>query len=352
MPTSRPEFDSRPAHLFKMNLTKIDRELAFWFKKLLPSCTQPFNIEQEKKKIFENRTYDPHFKYHKHPKITQIRNALKSFKTDYSILGILLNQKRYELLKRLDMYEAVGTKYFTQRSIDLYGRPDKELVRKARKFLGLNKEEKSLKFNTISSVKKFVDSLLRFGYNWKVIEKEMCVGARFNNTLKTLYINKNRKFTENDLRRLIIHEIGTHIARLENGKKQKYRLFTIGFPGYLVTEEGLAVYNEEKAGLLNNNVLKNYAGRVIAVNLCLKNSFSTVYNELLEFFNRNEAFNLTLRAKRGITNTSRPGAYTKDHLYLKGKYIVENFVKNGGKLSDLYIGKIGVQHVKVIKELR
>jgi len=335
-----------------MNLTKADRNLAFWFKKLSPSCTQPFNIEQEKKKIFANKTYDPYFKYHKHPKVIQIKNALKGLKTDYSIFGILLNQKRYELLKRLSMYESVGTKLFTQRSIDLYGKPDKELVKKAKKFLKLNKEDTSREFNTISSVKKFIDSLLKFGYNWKVVEKDMCVGARFDSVSKTLFINKNRKFTENDLRRLIIHEIGTHIARAENGKKQKYRLFAIGFPNYLITEEGLAVYNEEKAGLLTNDVLKNYAGRVIAVDLSLKNSFSTVYNELLEFFDRNEAFNLCLRAKRGISNTSKPGAYTKDYLYLKGKYIIENFVKKGGNLQSLYIGKIGVQHVDLVKKIR
>ncbi len=335
-----------------MNLTKIDRELAFWFKKLSNSCTQPFNIEQEKKKMFEDRTYNPQFKYHKHPKINQIRNALKSFKTDYSVLGILLNQKRYELLKRLDMYEAVGTKFFTQKSIELYGKPDKDLIKKAKKFLKLNKQDKGISFNTISSVKKFVDSLLKFGYNWKVAEKEMCVGASVNSSNKTLYINKNRKFTESDLKRLIIHEIGTHIARAENARKQKYKLFLIGFPNYLVTEEGLAVYNEEKAGLLTNDILKNYAGRVIAVSLSLKNSFSTVYNELLEFFDREEAFNLTLRTKRGIGNTSKPGGYTKDYLYLKGKYVIENFVKKRGKLSDLYVGKIGVQHVKAVKEIR
>lgn len=334
-----------------MNLLKTDRELAFWFHKIIPSCTQPFNVEQEKKKVFEDKTYNPEFKYNKHPRIQQIKNGLRNLKFDYSILGILLNQKKFELLKRLDMYEAIGTKLFTDKSIESYGRPDKEMVKKSRKFLNLNGEDNSIGFNTISSVKKFIDSLLKFGYNWKVAEKEMCVGARFNVSTKTLYINKGRKFSENDLRRLIIHEIGTHIARAENAKKQRYKLFLIGFPNYLATEEGLAVYNEEKAGLLTNNVLKNYAGRVIAIELSLRNSFSTVYNELLEFFNKKEAFNLTLRAKRGIGNTSRPGAYTKDYLYLKGKYIIEDYVRKGGKLSDLYVGKIGVQHVKLVKQI-
>lgn len=335
-----------------MNLSKVDREIAFYFKKISPSCTQPINVEQEKKKVFEDRTYNPQFRYNKPINITSVANALKKIKTDYSVFGILLNQKRAEMLKKLEMYNAIGTNLFSQKSAELYGKPDRELVKKARKFLELDNEAyNGRNFNTISSVKKFIDSLLKFGYKWKVAEKDMCVGAAFNISTKTLYINKNRKFTENDLRRLIIHEIGTHIARAENAKKQRYKLFLIGFPNYLVTEEGLAVYNEEKAGLLTNDVLKNYAGRVAAVELSLSNSFSTVYNGLLEFFDKNQAFNLVLRAKRGIGDTGRPGAYAKDYLYLKGKYLIEDFVKSGGKLNELYIGKIGVQHTKLVKQI-
>lgn len=335
-----------------MNNNRVDKELAFWHKRISPYYTQPYNIEQEKKKLFANRTYNPKFKYNKHPNIKQIKHHLSKLKPDYSVIGILLNQKKYELIKRLDMYEAIGTNLFTKKSIENYGRPEKELVNKAKKFLNLRSNgREGVKYNTISSIKKFLDSLLKFGYDWKVVEREMCVGARFSIGDKILYISKERKFNENDIKRLVIHEIGTHIKRAENGKKQRYRLFVIGFPDYLITEEGLAVYNEQISGLLTNKVLKNYAGRVFAVDLALRNSFSTVYNVLLEYFDKEEAFNLTLRAKRGILDTSRPGACTKDYLYLKGKYLVENYVRKGGKLKDLYIGKIGVQHVKLLKDI-
>ena len=128
-------------------------------------------------------------------------------------------------------------------------------------------------------------------------------------------------------------------------------MFVFGFPGYLKTEEGLAVFNEERSGLLSNDILRTYAGRAVAVNLALKNSFSTVYTTLLEFFPKEEAYTIALRVKRGMTNTAKPGAHTKDHIYLSGWYSVKNFIAQGGRLNQLYIGKIGIQHVPLLSKL-
>ena len=149
-----------------------------------------------------------------------------------------------------------------------------------------------------------------------------------------------------------MHEIGTHIKRAENAKEQKLKLFKIGFPYYLATEEGLAAYNEEIAGVHNNNILRQYAGRVIAVDLALKNAFNVVYTTLQQYFTDFEAFTITLRVKRGLKNTQQPGSYTKDHVYLKGLYAVKDFVRKGGNIKDLYIGKIGIEHVPLIKHMQ
>lgn len=207
------------------------------------------------------------------------------------------------------------------------------------------------KFNTVSSIKKILDSLLGYGFKWQVKALDMVVGARFNLSKRVLYINKNRKFSDDDLKRLIVHEIGTHIARAENGKKQKYAIFSYGLPNYLETEEGLAVYNEKINNLLTNTNLKHYAGRVIAVDLALENSFSITYNELLQYFNKEFAWNLALRAKRGLIDTGKKGGFTKDYVYLKGYYMIKDFVEKGGNVKDLYVGKIGIEHLPIIKEL-
>jgi hypothetical protein len=184
---------------------------------------------------------------------------------------------------------------------------------------------------------------------WKVREKDMVAGAAVNSKSKTLYLNKNRSFTESDVGRLIEHEINTHIIRAENGAKKSKKMFKYGFPRYLETEEGLAAYNEYKSGLLSPKILKIYAGRVLAVHLALKNSFSFVYNSLLDYFPKGEAWILTLRAKRGLMNASKPGAFTKDYLYLQGFLKVKGYVEGGGDIKKLYVGKIGVEHVPLLE---
>ena len=138
---------------------------------------------------------------------------------------------------------------------------------------------------------------------------------------------------------------------MENSQKQKYKLFQVGFPDYLETEEGLAAFNEEQAGYLMHNKLRRlYAGRVIAVDLALKMGFLDVFTELTKYFSEQDAWNLTLRVKRGLSDISKPGAFTKDCLYFSGKIKIEQFLKKHGKLEDLYIGRIGIKHIRPLKE--
>lgn len=335
-----------------MDYLAIDRQLAFIHKKISSSHNNPLNLEIEKKKVLKDKTYNPVFYYEKNNyNYEDFKKDLIKIKSDGSVFGKLLKNKAEELLKKIDLIKSVGSSSFSSNAIKLYGKPSSDLVKHAHKFLDLENEFNPEGYNGISAVKKFLDSFLMKGMKWKVQQKEMVVGASFNVTKNILYINKNRKFTDHELKRLVVHEIGTHITRAENAKKQKYKLFLIGFPDYLSTEEGLAVYNEEKAGLLTNNIVKHYAGRVVAVDLALNNSFSTTYNSLSESFPKEIAWNLTLRAKRGISNTSLPGSYTKDYVYLKGYYDVKNFIKKGGNVNELYTGKIGVQHVPLLKQL-
>ncbi len=335
-----------------MDIRQVDQSLYLIQKNLLFSTLQPINLDQEKANVLRDRYYNPRFKYKIQRDLNHYELKLQKLKTDLSPLGVLFNQKKQELQKKIFLLQSIGTPSLTLASLGLYGKPSQELVTKAKKILDtLPTERNGVKSSNISNIKNFLEAIINYGFNWDVRQKDMLVGASFNITKRIVYINKNRTFTDNDIKRLIIHELGTHIMRAENAKKQRLNLFLIGFPGYLETEEGLATYNEQRAGLLNNEILRNYAGRVIAIHLALKNPFSTTYNYLLEFFPKETAFNLTLRAKRGIADTSKPGALTKDYIYLSGKYKVENFVKQGGNVKDLYLGKIGVEHIEIAKKL-
>ena len=332
------------------DLEKFDRMVYLLNKKIRFRVVNPINVEKEKKKIMKDKTYNPQLQYKIFKNdLPDVRRELMKLHSDESILGRFLSCKRNEMLKMVFMLQSIGTPKFSSAALNMYGRPSKDLVKQSRQLLDLESDKESTQYTGINSVKKFLDALLSQGLNWKVKEMEMLVGAYFDVSEQVLYINSKRRFSENDLKRLVVHEIGTHITRAENARKQKHRLFWIGLHNYLPTEEGLAVYNEEQAGLLNNDILKMYAGRVVAVDLALKSSFSSVYNSLLEFFSKDDAFILAMRVKRGMADTSNPGGFSKDHYYLKGYYEVKKYVKKGGKLDPLYAGKIGIEHIPFLK---
>jgi len=333
------------------DIKKVDRELYLISRYIFALELYPINYEKEKAKVLEDKTYNPKFKYPKVVFPEKVKSGLTNFDINLLRWNKLYSDKKKELINKIKLREAIGTPAFAPMSYEMFGKPSKELVNKAYSLLNLPVTKISAKYNSISTVKKFLENLLAQGYNWQIREKDLVVGAMTNHVKRVLYVNKNRKFDEVSVKRLIAHEISTHIARAENGRNQRYRLFFMGFPGYLKTEEGLAVYNEDKAGLLPNRVWKHYAGRVVAADLAIKNSFSTVYTELLEFFPKELAWDLTVRVKRGLGDTSRPGAYTKDIVYLQGYYYVKNFIENGGNIKDLYLGRIGVEHIKIAKEM-
>jgi uncharacterized protein (TIGR02421 family) len=335
-----------------VDLERADRQLALLFPKVAGFQPSPLNLEQEKEKVLKDRTYNPKFEYNIQRNFDIVKTELREIKTDNSVYGKLLKEKINELLIKIDLISNLGKSTFTKHSITLYGKPSKELVSKARRILELKgSSTHNMVYNPTSAMKNFLYHLMMAGLNWKIKMKDMIAHASVNNSSKTLNLNKNKKYTDNDLKRLIVHEIGTHVTRAENGSKHKKRLFRIGFPDYLTTEEGLAIFNEEHAKLLTIERLKAISARVIAVNMSLKNSFSTVYNELKEHIPDEVAYIITTRTKRGLSDTSKPGAYTKDYVYLKGFFDVKKYLKSGGSLKKLYTGKIGIKHVNLLPKL-
>ena len=336
-----------------MLLKKVDRDLAVVSGKIGNSHFNPINSSEERKKVFKDNNYNPKFKYNP-PKVglKSVEKILLSLKSDNSVYGQLLRKKVIEFYNTLLMVKNVGKKEFTDYSVKVYGKPSNDLIREANKILKIDEEEVWKKYSRLSTQKKFLDEFRLNRYNWSVKEKEMVAGAAISTKKRTLVLNEERDFSEDDVNRLIVHEIGTHVRRFENGKKHSYKMFSFGFPGYLETEEGLAAYNEYRCGLLSPKILRGYAGRVIANSMSLKGSFCAVYNYLLEYFPKNEAWILALRSKRGLKDTSKRGGFTKDHIYLKGFLRVKAFVENGGDLKKLYVGKIGLEHVPLIDFIR
>ncbi len=317
------------------------------------SVLKPSNLEEEKDKFFASSDYNPTFKYPL-PKIdpAEIKKELQSLQIGRSTWGQIFAKKKEELINKLDLIESVGNdKEFTEKSLQLYGKPTETLVLEAQKLLE-KKVAPIKKSITASQAKKSFEKILRKNNlnNWRVVLKKQLTSRCTIGKGNTLLLKERARFSEKEIKKLIAHEIETHIFTAENGKQQKYQIFARGLANYLSTQEGLAIYNQNQVYKEGN---RNFLLGTILVNKALQSSFREVFNLALRYVKeKEEAWSLALKVKRGTTNTSKPGGFTKNHIYLAGLRKIEEFIKKGGDLTDLYIGKINLEELLLIKKLK
>jgi len=338
----------------RKEIKDIDKILSEVSKKISFSILNSINEPKVRTDFLKNKKINPILKYPEPNKeLLNLRRKVSSINIDEKdVLDSIMIEKQADIIRKIDLINSVGCFDFTEKSKKLYGLPSKSLVDYAYSLFSEKiKLKKTKKVPAKEAIRIIKENLKRFDLNYSIQRGDVVTSCLVNLDSKTIILKKKARFSNNFINRLIVHEIGTHVFRAENGKKQKLKVFKSGLANYLETEEGLAVYNEERFGLLKKVFLQNYAGRVIAVNYAQKKTFCETFKELKRFFDDKHAFQLTLRAKRGISDTSLPGGLTKDFLYLNGYQKIKKFVKNGNKIEDLYLGKIGIKNVNSLKKL-
>lgn len=335
--------------LFGNLLCKLEKKIPFL-------GMNPLNSTSEKKRFFKRPGYNPVFRYGKPPSgADKLFAGIGELKLEDNYINNLLMKKLEKFKKTHAMIQSLGTDEFSFFSKEIFGVPDQALVDKSYEILGKESEKEEGEINSKQVVGVMKKVLEDFGLDkWVVSTKKMAANAAVSVASRKVYVKKNSRFPASFLKRVVVHEIGTHVFRGANGAKQPHEIFRTGLPGYLMTEEGMAVNAEEMNGVLKINTLRTYAGRAIAVHLSQKKSFREVFDELRKYFDDSTAWKVTLRAKRGLDDTSKPGAYTKDYLYLKGYYEVKKFLEEKGDqgLKVLYYGRIGLGDVPIIKEMK
>jgi uncharacterized protein (TIGR02421 family) len=333
-------------------LKKIDTELHKIINPLSFFEINPVNLNSEKEKVLADPDYNPVFEY---PKLNynplKFQEQLHAIDEDDSVLGDLLNKKRNQFIDWCEMLQNRGNPKFSIFAKKIYGLPSKSVLERAANFLSLESEKEPKTIKSKQAANMIQAEINHYGFDYEVNVKTMSASAMVLVSKRKIFVRDDFTFSENFVKRLITHEIGTHVLRAENGKEQPFMIFFHGLPNYLTTEEGLAVVNEERFGLLNNEELKNYAARAIAVKMSMNESFSKIYNYLLEFFKPATAFRLTTRAKRGIADTSKPGGCPKDYVYIDGYLKVKEFLDNGGSINQLYVGKVTIKDLPLLKEI-
>lgn len=163
-----------------------------------------------------------------------------------------------------------------------------------------------------------------------------------------LLIGQQTKVPESRVEALIQHEIGTHVVTYFNGRLQPLKQLYAGLSGYEELQEGLAVLAEYLVGGLSKPRLRLLAGRVIAVR-CLTEgaTFIDTFRELHDVwgFAEKSAFSITTRVYRG-------GGLTKDVVYFRGLNRILEYISEKKEIDQLYIGKIGFDHITIAKELQ
>jgi uncharacterized protein (TIGR02421 family) len=268
----------------------------------------------------------------------------------------LFSEKREELDLQVSMMVNLDSPGFHYGSLQLYGNVEQSLSNLSTDILNIlsqKKRHKSKKFVNATQFRKRAER--EFEY-YRSIYPEFEAESEINEDMfsglmvsrNKLYIGKEFRIPENRVEALIQHEVGTHLLTYFNGTSQVFQQLHTGLAGYEALQEGLAVLSEYLVGGLNVSRLRLLAARVRAAEYMIDGAdFVETFQNLVEKygFSRSVAYTITFRIYRG-------GGLTKDIIYLKGFMEILKYIRKGGEIEPLFVGKISSSHIQIIKELQ
>ena len=338
-------------------LMMIDNQLNYLVKKIeLLSYINPLNIDQEKKKFFISKyNINPVFNYKKidfdaHHLQQQLFSQPIN-KIEDNITQEFYRELIYDYSGLIQCIETIGKgQQFYFNSLKSFGTPKQKDVKNAEfilHFTNQTQQEDMVPKYSVEEAEHFFRQFIQT-YDFPLtitVSKNISAAAMVKNSTQTLVLKKNHLYSLNQLNVLAHHEIGVHLVTTYNGMSQPLTIFHNGFPKYVETQEGLAVFSEYMSGNLTLHRLKELSFRVLAADSLRKgyefrDTFDLLHNQ--HKLNREEAFNITLRAHRG-------GGFTKDYLYLTGLKKVYNYYKNGLSLDTLMSGKVTIDHLHTVE---
>lgn len=323
----------------------------------------PINLDEEKQKFLDSETYNPQFKYNiRLNNNEKVFSQLRSIKcisdvdpriSDFYMALIEDKREMSELLSKTSKNEAFSNlakkrfgvptlKQFNNACLILKGKTSSyNLVKQL-------KSDKVLKFDEIVNAIEITFKELELD-GWKAKESLNIAknGMKTGSKGKEVLIDKNIEKSPQLVRKSIVHEIGTHVLRSYNGATSGVpALYNANVSSYLDIEEGLALYNEELMGVLTYDYLKARALLLYAAYVGEHMSFRNLYNVIRGFSKPKEAFDTVYRVKRGLSDTSLPGIYTKDISYFRGfRKVKRAILKDESLYPKLYAGKIDLKMV-------
>lgn len=345
----------------KQDLRAADRLLCTMDRELqLLKELRPVNLKEELERLRPDKAYEPIF-LQREMKIDlkEMEENVRKVDVDESPLGILLKKKRREILLKIELLKARGdAERFSAASMALYGTPSPALIGFATAHLQsrtaseLPPDPKDILTHD-DAVTIFEQTIDSYGlHDWQVSVKQNMV-ADCAVGEKRIFIRHGARFSKAHVASLVAHEIETHVLTGENGAIQPYNLFRRGFANYLDTQEGLAIHNQIRVLSPHHEKRFLHAKSVLAVAYAMEHSFSETRRFLERDlgFRPEKALMKTLDLKRGMNRGTEIGAFTKTLVYFRGYRAIEQYVRAGGDLKRLYIGKIAIEDLPLIDQI-
>ncbi len=270
----------------------------------------PTNLTKEKGKFLADPSYNPQFTYEEPLKDSQLEKY---------------GQPQRKLV---DLAQTIVDRAYAQHS-------ENQLRSKRGQFLS--------QIEVTKKIKTFLE-MHQLSDRYRLVWSNSFV-ARTTITKDTIKLRLPCEFHEQGLVSMLYHEIGTHALRRVNYEEQPWfkKKKEYGFHDYLKTEEGLAILH----GLLPLDYQLAYspAIRYLAVDYAQDHSFAELWEFLSLYIEDEERrFLTTFRQKRGLTDTSQGGGFTKDLVYFAGLIKVWRYLaKNDFDPFQLYYGKLALE---------
>lgn len=283
----------------------------------------PVNLSEEKERFFINSNYNPQFTY---------REEIDFSQPPYKgVVEKTLFPQAEEILERT-ISRFGSDDAFIENTEGALLSPERTIAQ-IQQYLQDNKLDHLVDIVTSSSY-----------VSRTAVEK---MGDRFEIRIKTPL-----EYREKGLLGTLHHEVGTHLFRWLNEAQQPWNEKRENFQlsDYRETEEGLASLHS----LLDHPfpVLWLPALYYYTIAQAESLSFVELFYDLKRFAESPEKrWTLCLRAKRGMKDTSQPGAFYKDQTYFTGNVKVAQWItKNPEKSELLYLGKIAVEDIEKLKK--
>jgi uncharacterized protein (TIGR02421 family) len=265
----------------------------------------------------------------------------------------LLRDKREELDKQISLLSDRNSPGFLPGSIRLFGHMQAPLLERAKEILAqvppMNGGSPDGRVRAEEFARRAEAEFEYYRARFPAFESEAQIRPDLMGLMVSsgkLLIGKELSLWPDRVEALIQHEVGTHVLTYVNGRAQPFLQLSRGFADYDELQEGLGVLAEYLVGGLNAPRMRLLAARVIAVHCRMEGAtFVETFRRLHGDygFGAYTAFGVVARVFEG-------GGFTRDMIYLRGLVGVVEYLRDGGQLEPLYVGKIAARHLEVIRE--